>query len=216
MTICLTFGTKGLHKKFSIEEYEHKMLKLKEDVIDLQEKHLEAMKTKRKLELKAEKFESELKELLEQINSAKNNNDLKTANLSYKKYKSIEKRIEENKAGVSSAENNIALIEKSIDILSNQITAEEIKFEELKNKEQTSKAIASINTMVKDIKIGLKNDIDMKSLSDMIENEYIDSKVENEILLEKFSSMDTNQVEEFTSAEDVDTFLTKVKEINQE
>lgn len=217
LLMIVTFGTKKIQKNFSIQTYEMKILKMKDDIDSYQTNILNMIKSKKKLEKRKLDLETQYKEIPSKIQRARDRNDIKTANKLGIKYNSLPAQIETVSATIVDIENNIAVIEKSMEMYEIQIAREEIKIEELKNKELTSKEIANFNNMVKDTKLKLNSGLNMKNIAETIENDYIDSKVENEVLLDKFSMLDNNNdFSEFTSVEEIDEFLSSINTKKEE
>lgn len=209
LLMIVTFGTKKIQKNFSIQTYEMKIMKMKDDILKAQNINIDVAKTLKKLKNQKVDLEKQADEIIRKIKKAKDRNDLKTANKLKLQYDSLKKQIENLATAISSSENNLALIDKSIEMLDNQVSRERIKINELKNKEQTSQTISNVNNLVKEIKIGAIGGLDMKNIADSIENDFIDSKVENEVLLEKFSNVDNENDDymEFGSIDEIDEFL---------
>lgn len=209
LLMIVTFGTKKIQKNFSIQTYEMKIMKMKDDILKAQNINIDVAKTLKKLKNQKVDLEKQTDEIIRKIKKAKDRNDLKTANKLKLQYDSLKKQIENLATAISSSENNLALIDKSIEMLDNQVSRERIKINELKNKEQTSQTISNVNNLVKEIKIGAIGGLDMKNIADSIENDFIDSKVENEVLLEKFSNVDNENDDymEFGSIDEIDEFL---------
>lgn len=209
LLMIVTFGTKKIQKNFSIQTYEMKIMKMKDDILKAQNINIDVAKTLKKLKNQKVDLEKQADEIIRKIKKAKDRNDLKTANKLKLQYDSLKKQIENLATAIASSENNLTLIDKSIEMLDNQVSRERIKINELKNKEQTSQTISNVNNLVKEIKIGAIGGLDMKNIADSIENDFIDSKVENEVLLEKFSNVDNENDDymEFGSIDEIDEFL---------
>lgn len=209
LLMIVTFGTKKIQKNFSIQTYEMKIMKMKDDILKAQNINIDVAKTLKKLKNQKVDLEKQTDEIIRKIKKAKDRNDLKTANRLKLQYDSLKKQIENLATAIASSENNLNLIDKSIEMLDNQVSRERIKINELKNKEQTSQTISNVNNLVKEIKIGAFGGLDMKNIADSIENDFIDSKVENEVLLEKFSNVDNENDDymEFGSIDEIDEFL---------
>lgn len=209
LLMIVTFGTKKIQKNFSIQTYEMKIMKMKDDILKAQNINIDVAKTLKKLKNQKVDLEKQTDEIIRKIKKAKDRNDLKTANKLKLQYDSLKKQIENLATAIASSENNLTLIDKSIEMLDNQVSRERIKINELKNKEQTSQTISNVNNLVKEIKIGAIGGLDMKNIADSIENDFIDSKVENEVLLEKFSNVDNENDDymEFGSIDEIDEFL---------
>lgn len=223
LLMIVTFGTKKIQKNFSIQTYEMKIMKMKDDILKAQNINIDVAKTLKKLKNQKVDLEKQTDEIIRKIKKAKDRNDLKTANKLKLQYDSLKKQIENLATAIASSENNLTLIDKSIEMLDNQVSRERIKINELKNKEQTSQTISNVNNLVKEIKIGAIGGLDMKNIADSIENDFIDSKVENEVLLEKFSNVDNENDDymEFGSIDEIDEFLNsnndaEIKTENQE
>lgn len=223
LLMIVTFGTKKIQKNFSIQTYEMKIMKMKDDILKAQNINIDVAKTLKKLKNQKVDLEKQTDEIIRKIKKAKDRNDLKTANKLKLQYDSLKKQIENLATAIASSENNLILIDKSIEMLDNQVSRERIKINELKNKEQTSQTISNVNNLVKEIKIGAIGGLDMKNIADSIENDFIDSKVENEVLLEKFSNVDNENDDymEFGSIDEIDEFLNsnnnaEIKTENQE
>lgn len=223
LLMIVTFGTKKIQKNFSIQTYEMKIMKMKDDILKAQNINIDVAKTLKKLKNQKVDLEKQTDEIIRKIKKAKDRNDLKTANKLKLQYDSLKKQIENLATAIASSENNLNLIDKSIEMLDNQVSRERIKINELKNKEQTSQTISNVNNLVKEIKIGAIGGLDMKNIADSIENDFIDSKVENEVLLEKFSNVDNENDDymEFGSIDEIDEFLNsnndaEIKTENQE
>lgn len=210
LLMIVTFGTKKIQKNFSIQTYEMKIMKMKDDILKAQNINIDVAKTLKKLKNQKADLEKQTDEIIKKIKKAKDRNDLKTANKLKLQYDSLKKQIENLSTAIVSSENNLTLIDKSIEMLDNQVSREKIKINELKNKEQTSQTISNVNNLVKEIKIGAIGGLDMKNIADSIENDFIDNKVENEVLLEKFSKVDNENDDymEFGSIDEIDEFLT--------
>lgn len=209
LLMIVTFGTKKIQKNFSIQTYEMKIMKMKDDILKAQNINIDVAKTLKKLKNQKADLEKQADEIIKKIKKAKDRNDLKTANKLKLQYDSLKKQIENLSTAIVSSENNLTLIDKSIEMLDNQVSREKIKINELKNKEQTSQTISNVNNLVKEIKIGAIGGLDMKNIADSIENDFIDNKVENEVLLEKFSKVDNENDDymEFGSIDEIDEFL---------
>lgn len=211
LTICnliiyvLTFGNKKLQKSFSIQNYELELNNMKIKKQNMQESSLEMLKETKKMECRKDKFKTSLSSLTNKLEKAYENKNLKECSKLKLEIDSIKSSINSLNIALSDAEKNFNLVEKAIELLELEIAKHEIKISELKNKENTRVSLEKVNGIVKGITIGSTNGLDMKSITETIEDGLLDSKIENEILIKKLENPEEDI--EFNDIDDVAKYI---------